>query len=209
MFHNFHTDRPTDGNQIKKDVTFRDTPYMLHLSSNMYCTSRVQCHPDSSLCHPERSEGSRGYIALEHQNSLSFQKPSSRSSYPSLIISPYNIGNVIAEHVHIFVEIPIEILAESNNHFIIEVKNGYAKIGLENIFRDIIGFDNLGNPIVGTPRVIPILPEITGPSRPIELKVGTSLDSREIKWKIFADTAPCKTGSIKLCDIEKMKKTNN
>ena len=129
--------------------------------------------------------------------------------YPSLIISPYNIGNVIAEHVHIFVEIPIEILAESNNHFIIEVKNGYAKIGLENIFRDIIGFDNLGNPIVGTPRVIPILPEITGPSRPIELKVGTSLDSREIKWKIFADTAPCKTGSIKLCDIEKMKKTNN
>ena len=126
------------------------------------------------------------------------------------MVKIHTIFKVQKNHtLHIFVEIPIEILAESNNHFIIEVKNGYAKIGLENIFRDIIGFDNLGNPIVGTPRVIPILPEITGPSRPIELKVGTSLDSREIRWKIFADTAPCKTGSIKLCDIEKMKKTNN
>lgn len=123
--------------------------------------------------------------------------------YPFLIIAPYNTGNVIAEHVHIFIETPFEILAESNRHYIIEVKNGYAKIGLENIFRDMIGSDNQGNPILGTPRVVPILPDITGPCRTIELKENIIFDYREIKWKIYADTTPCKSGSVKLCDIER------
>ena len=113
------------------------------------------------------------------------------------------MGNVIAEHVHIFIEVPIAILSESNKYYIIEIKNNYAKIGLENIYRDFIGTDNMGNPIPGTPRVIPILPDITGPYRPIELKENTIFDAREIKWKIYADAAPCKSGSIKLCDIER------
>ena len=54
----------------------------------------------------------------------------------------------------------------------------------------------------GNPRIVPILPNMTGVHKAIGLRLGVDMDQDvEISWTLQADGAPMKKGKIKLKDI--------
>lgn len=115
---------------------------------------------------------------------------------------PKNVGRVIAEHLHWFIHIPLSLLSNKKDLDIIEIKDGYAVIKRENKYCDILEGSTENNIKYGPPRVVPVLPKMTGPSKGIFLKDNVSLNQDiEIKWDLYADCAPVKHGSIKLREI--------
>lgn len=115
---------------------------------------------------------------------------------------PYNQGNVIAEHVHWFVRIPVEILYDRNGIDILNVENGYALIKGENLYRDILEESTPGNIRQGPPRIVPVLPKTKSPNKGIRLRDNLDLKhDAVITWSIYADCAPAKHGSIQLREI--------
>ena len=115
---------------------------------------------------------------------------------------PYNRGSVIAEHVHWFVRVPVEILYDRNGIDVLNVENGYALIKGENLYRDILEESTPGNIIQGPPRIIPVLPNTKSPNKGIRLVDNLDLKRNDvISWSIYADCAPVKHGSIKLSEI--------
>lgn len=115
---------------------------------------------------------------------------------------PRNQGRVIAEHVHYFINLPLAIIAPGQEFDIAAVKDGYATIRRENLYCDILEGSTMDNVRYGNPRIVPILPNMTGVHKAIGLRFGVDLDQDvEISWTLHADGAPMKKGKIKLKDI--------
>ena len=115
---------------------------------------------------------------------------------------PRNVGRVVAEHLHWFIHVPINLLADKNDMDIQYVKNGYAVIRRENMYCDILPGSTENNIRYGPPRIVPVLPKMTGPSKGIFIVPNVNLNQDiEIKWELYADCAPIKHGSIRLNEI--------
>ena len=115
---------------------------------------------------------------------------------------PINVGTVVAEHVHYFVKLPGDIVAAGQEFDIAEVKDGFVTMRRENIYCDILEGSTQNNIRYGQPRIVPILPGMTGVHKGIILLPNANLNQdTEISWRLNADGALPKTGRIKLRDI--------
>ena len=121
-----------------------------------------------------------------------------------LIAFPRNIGRVVAEHLHWFIHVPLNLLEDKKDLDIQYVRNGYAVIRRENMYCDILPGSTENNIKYGPPRIVPVLPRMTGPSKGVFLIPNVNLNQEiEIKWELYADCAPVKQGSIKLSEISR------
>ncbi|MCH5330192.1 MAG: ATP-binding protein [Alistipes sp.] len=119
-----------------------------------------------------------------------------------LCCKPVNTGNVIAENLHYFIEIPENMVKTGNSFDIIKRENGYITIHRENLYCDILEGSTPQNIKFGNPRIVPVLPHTTGVYKHIILSELADFDSTaEIRWRLNADCAPQKSGSIRFCDI--------
>ena len=117
---------------------------------------------------------------------------------------PYNRGNVIAEHLHWFVHVPIDLLYDQHSPDIINVEKGYALIKGENVYRDILEESTPDNVKQGPPRIVPVLPNTKSPNKGIRLLDNVDRQRNDvIFWSLHADCAPMKQGSIILSEILK------
>ena len=115
---------------------------------------------------------------------------------------PRNIGTIVAEHVHYFVKLPGNIIAAGQEFDIAEMKDGFVTMRRENIYCDILEGSTQNNIRYGQPRIVPILPGMTGVHKGIILLSNANLNQdTEISWRLNADGALPKTGRIKLRDI--------
>lgn len=115
---------------------------------------------------------------------------------------PYNRGNVIAEHLHWFVHVPIDLLYDQHSPDIINVEKGYALIKGENVYRDILEESTPDNVKQGPPRIVPVLPNTKSPNKGIRLLDNVDRQRNDvIFWSLHADCAPMKQGSIILSEI--------
>lgn len=120
----------------------------------------------------------------------------------ALCCKPRNVGNVIAENLHYFIELPENIVKTGNGFDIVKRENGYITIHRENLFCDILEGSTPNNIKFGNPRIVPVLPQTTGVYKHIVLSELTDFNSTvEIRWRLNADCAPQKSGVIRLCDI--------
>lgn len=115
---------------------------------------------------------------------------------------PRNIGTVVAEHVHYFVKLPGSIVAAGQEFDIAEVNNGFVTIRRENLYCDILEGSTPTNVKYGFPRIVPILPGMSGVHKGIVIQLNANLNQDiEISWRLNADGASVKSGKIKLKDI--------
>ena len=127
--------------------------------------------------------------------------PQSGAVY-ALCCKPQNVGNVIAENLHYFIELPENIVKTGNSFDIVKRENGYITIHRENLFCDILEGSTPQNIKFGNPRIVPVLPQTTGVYKHIILSELADFNSTaEIRWRLNADCAPQKSGSIRFCDI--------
>ena len=120
----------------------------------------------------------------------------------TLNCKPHNIGTVMAENMHYFIELPEYMLANPNRFDITNRANGYITIHQENIYFDVLEGSTPQNMKFGNPRVVPILPQTIGVFSPIILSNRINFnDTSEIRWHLHADCAPQKSGVIRFCDI--------
>lgn len=127
--------------------------------------------------------------------------PRSDSVYV-LCCKPVNAGNVIAENLHYFIELPEKIVKTGNSFDIVKRENGYITIHRENLYCDVLEGSTPQNIKFGNPRIVPVLPQTTGVYKHIILSELTDFNSTaEIRWRLNADCAPQKSGTIRLCDI--------
>ena len=119
-----------------------------------------------------------------------------------LCCKPQNVGNVIAENLHYFIELPENIVKTGNSFDIVKRENGYITIHRENLYCDVLEGSTPQNIKFGNPRIVPVLPQTTGVYKHIILSELTDFSSTaEIRWRLNADCAPQKSGTIRLCDI--------
>lgn len=119
-----------------------------------------------------------------------------------LCCKPQNVGNVIAENLHYFIEIPEKLVKTGNGFDIVKRENGYITIHRENLYCDILEGSTPQNIKFGNPRIVPVLPHTTGVYKHIILSELADFDSTaEIRWRLNADCAPQKSGSVRFCDI--------
>ena len=119
-----------------------------------------------------------------------------------LCCKPVNAGNVIAENLHYFIELPEKIVKTGNSFDIVKRENGYITIHRENLYCDVLEGSTPQNIKFGNPRIVPVLPQTTGVYKHIILSELTDFNSTaEIRWRLNADCAPQKSGTIRLCDI--------
>lgn len=119
-----------------------------------------------------------------------------------LCCKPHNAGNVIAENLHYFIELPENIVKTGNGFDIVKRENGYITIHRENLYCDILEGSTPQNIKFGNPRIVPVLPHTTGVYKHIILSDLIDFNSTaEIRWRLNADCAPQKSGTIRICDI--------
>lgn len=117
---------------------------------------------------------------------------------------PYNRGNVIAEHVHWFVHVPVDLLYDQHNPEIINIEKGYALIKGENVYRDILEESTPDNIMQGPPRIVPVLPNTKSPNKGIRLKDNLDMQRNDIIfWSLHADCASMKQGTIRFSEIQR------
>ena len=115
---------------------------------------------------------------------------------------PRNVGTVVAEHVHYFVKLPGNIIAAGQEFDIAEVKDGFVTMRRENLYCDILEGSTSANIKYGPPRIVPILPGMTGVHKGIVMQSNINLNQDiEISWCLNADGASIKNGQVKLKDI--------
>lgn len=115
---------------------------------------------------------------------------------------PYNRGNVIAEHVHWFIHVPLDLLYDQHSPEIINIEKDYALIKGENVYRDILEESTPDNIMQGPPRIVPVLPNTKSPNKGIRLKDNLDMQRNDvIFWSLHADCAPMKQGIVILNDI--------
>jgi hypothetical protein len=122
-----------------------------------------------------------------------------------LNLKPLNQGTSYAQYVNYFIELPENILHNSESKNLEKLHFDYVKYYGDNTFRDVIDIKaGLNGDFIrkyGSSRFDPILPQLCGRSEKILLSDHINFDDREIRWKIHADNAPVKTGSISLNKI--------
>ena len=115
---------------------------------------------------------------------------------------PRNIGTIVAEHVHYFIKLPRNIIASGQEFDIAEVKDDFVIMRRENLYCDILEGSTFTNIRYGQPRIVPILPGMTGVHKGIIIQSNANINQDiEITWRLNADGASIKSGQIKLKDI--------
>lgn len=121
-----------------------------------------------------------------------------------LKVRAINKGKVYANFVNYFVELPIDLLLEEDSSHLKKIEKDVVEYYGENTFKD--------SPH-DTSRFDPILPSLYSRSEKILLNIKSEcnikpskLDSREIRWRVYADNAPIQEGSITLSAINIVKK---
>jgi len=123
-----------------------------------------------------------------------------------LKIRPFNKGNVYAQFINYFIEIPSDILPKDFSQNLKKISSDEIEYYGENLVKDAINSPS---------RFDPILPSLHGRSEKIPLKKDDldmrqilSRETREIKWRVHADNAPVQVGSIILGQIPVKKNVN-
>ena len=115
---------------------------------------------------------------------------------------PRNIGTIVAEHVHYFIKLPRNIIASGQEFDIAEVKDDFVIMRRENLYCDILEGSTFTNIRYGQPRIVPILPGMTGVHKGIIIQSNANINQDiEITWRLNAVGASIKCGQIKLKDI--------
>ncbi len=159
-------------------------------------------------------------IVLDFEiESITKQLNTSESSYETktdntLKIIPRNIGSIYANYVNYYITVnkyfldseEVKSLKASKDERGVKHVEFYG----ENTIRDVVGVDDNLHAQYGPSRYDPILPKMH--TRPEKLKL-TSLISQFndwiIKWKVYADNALPKEGSVKIGDIPVIKDKNS
>lgn len=114
-----------------------------------------------------------------------------------LNIVPVNVGDVFANYVNYFVDIPADLIHEKSIVELSEIAEGIYQYEGDNTYRDIIEYEGLpfGRiPKYGSSRYDPILPRLKGVRRELAMVDVPDNDDREIRWHVHADNAEPRTG---------------
>jgi len=152
-------------------------------------------------------EGKNSFLPQYKPFSLSkeaVEPPKKYITSYTLKIFPRNKGNVFANYINYYVQIP-EIICDSDAVKHLKKPNeGWVEFYGENTFRDIVGFKNAGLqsvPEYGPSRFDPVLPGLRGRSEKIKLDANYKSVDCEITWVVYADNASPQKGSVKLNEI--------
>jgi len=122
-----------------------------------------------------------------------------------LQICPKNIGNVYANYVNYFVDIPAKLVNERDIGKLSLLNQTTARFAGDNTYRDVVDYQSSGfghgYPKYGPSRYVPILPKLKGVMREIELNAVPGDDSEELHWTIHADNAEPIEWTVRLKDI--------
>lgn len=115
-----------------------------------------------------------------------------------LHIVPTNIGDVYANYVAYFVDLPKDILHQSSIDELNEIAEETMQYQGDNTYRDVVDYKAMpfggGIPKYGSSRFDPILPRLKGVSRKIRLTAVPETDDRDIVWRVHADNAEPRIG---------------
>ncbi len=111
-----------------------------------------------------------------------------------------NNGNLYAKYINSIVEIPSSLLRENESY------DPYITFNINNTRRDEVGRTN-GQPIYGPSWFNPLLPGLSMEVRSFELywpsyNVQDFLKDKDIRYRVFADNAPCYESIVSLSDIK-------
>lgn len=118
-----------------------------------------------------------------------------------------NKGNVYAQYVDYYIELPEDVVSLGVHSDFEKTTNGYVKIYGENAFKEVETreinpiYDFHKNERYAPSRFDPILPGLK--SRPKRLLLTTNLqnDRRILNWAVYADNASPKMGTVRLNEI--------
>lgn len=122
----------------------------------------------------------------------------------TLKIFPQNKGNVFANYINYYVQLPETICDNEDVMYLNKPKKGLVEFYGENTYRDVVGIKNLGIstvPEYGPSRFDPVLPGLRGRSEKIKLDPKFKSVDCEITWIVYADNASPQIGSAKLNKI--------
>ena len=124
-------------------------------------------------------------------------------SYGSTFVlkcTPVNEGRIYANYINYFLKVnPYDVILQPES-YVIDKTYGFATIYGDNTIRDIV--DNVsGFSKYGPSRFDPVLPNMRGYSKKIELSPNYKFMNAEIEWTVYADNALPKTGKIKLNEV--------
>ena len=144
----------------------------------------------------------------KYQSSFPKTSIETNLSHGSIFIlkcTPFNLGKVFANYINYYLKVsPLNVILKPKSNQIDE-RNEFATIYGDNTVRDLVGyFPNTlgpGIPQYGPSRFDPVLPNMSGYSKKIELSPNYKNFDGEIEWTVYADNALPKTGKIKLNDV--------
>lgn len=123
----------------------------------------------------------------------------------TLYVTPRNKGNVFANYINFFIQIPEDILDTKYMSNLETDFDGRVKLYGDNTHRDVVDYQSdplgAGFPKYGPSRFDPVLPGLRGPAASFSLLEDPELNHREIEWAVHTDNAPPQSGSILLNEI--------
>lgn len=146
---------------------------------------------------------------MPHPLSLQEKKKEYRTDV-TLRIVPINIGTVVAKYINYFVQLPEDITPVAERESLRKPITGMVEIYGENTYRDVVDVTlnpmGGGYPKYGPSRFDPVLPGLRGRSKKLKLVDNPTLDQRELDWRVHADNAAPRKGSVKLNEIPLIKR---
>lgn len=119
---------------------------------------------------------------------------------------PINSGTRYAKYVYYRIDIPKEIVETGQVKSLYPISDSRVRYSGENTVRDIIGWEKISlypTPNYGPSRFDPLLPGLRGEAKAIKLDPFFIIDKQEIKWYVYADHAPVRSGVISLLEIKR------
>ena len=118
-----------------------------------------------------------------------------------------NKGNVYAQYVDYYIELPEDVVSLGVHSDFEKTTNGYVKIYGENTFNEVETheissvYDFHKNERFAPSRFDPILPGLKSRPKRLLLTKNPQEDTRILNWAVYADNASPKTGSVALNKI--------
>ena len=116
-----------------------------------------------------------------------------------------NSGAILAQYINYSFLIPNDLVHDTEAKRLESFDQKTSIFNGDNTYRDVV--DIKGDALsgysrrYGPSRYDPLLPGMRGRSRELRLIQDPRLDERELFWKVHADNAPLRTGSVKLNEI--------
>lgn len=115
--------------------------------------------------------------------------------------TPYNEGKVYAKYINYYLKVAPSSVILNLESYKIDETNEYVTIYGDNTIRDVV--DYVASHVkYGPSRFDPVLPNMRGYAKEINLNSNYKNLEAEIEWIVYADNALPKTGSKKLNDVE-------